>query len=284
VSELVLPWFAFGPRVARHVAGVLLIAFQGFLILSGNLSFLNYLTIVPCLACLDDRLLRRVLPRALVARAERARAEAAVPSRAARLVPAALAGVVAILSIAPVTNLLSPRQAMNTSFDRLHLVNTYGAFGSVGQERYELVYEGTADEPLTASTEWVQYEFKCKPGDVYRRPCVVSPYHYRLDWQIWFAAMGRADEHPWTMHLVWKLLHNDPGALGLLATNPFPDAPPRFVRVILYHYELAPPGDPDGKWWKREPVKIWFPAFDRNDPRFLTALRVHGWIEGKPFQ
>jgi hypothetical protein len=71
---------------------------------------------------------------------------------------------------------------MNSSFDRLQLVNTYGAFGSVGKERYEVVLSGTLDRKLTSDTKWTEIEFKCKPGRLDRRPCVISPYHYRLDW------------------------------------------------------------------------------------------------------
>src|SRR5471030_2952050 len=119
--ELVVPWFAFGPRPVRHVAGVLLISFQGVLIASGNLSFLNWLTLVPCLACLDDSFWRLVLPGFIVRRAERA-AATAEPSRPMEFAALALAVLVAVLSIAPVANLLSSRQRMNTSFNRLHLV------------------------------------------------------------------------------------------------------------------------------------------------------------------
>src|SRR5207247_2180752 len=116
----------------------------------------------------------------------------------------------------------SSRQMMNTSFNRLELVNTYGAFGSVGRLRPEIVFEGTSDETITAETRWREYEFKCKPGDVMRRPCVIAPYQERIDWQLWFAAMSTPEGYPWTLHLVWQLLHNDQGALSLLAGNPFP--------------------------------------------------------------
>lgn len=276
VVELVAPWFAFWPRLARHVAGALMLSFQIVLILSGNLSFLNWLTIVPILACFDDALLRRILPRALVARAERA-AERAEPSRWQRLAVAALVVIVLFLSYYPVHNLFSDRQAMNTSFDRLHLVNTYGAFGSVGKERREIVFEGTDDTVLTRSTRWKEYEFKCKPGDPYRRPCIITPYHYRLDWQIWFAAMSTPQRYPWTIHLVWKLLHNDPGVLGLLANDPFPDAPPRHLRAVLYRYEFAPADDPTGAWWRRTPLGVWIPPVSARDPRLRRFLRTYGW-------
>jgi hypothetical protein len=276
LCELVLPWGVFGPRLVRHVAGVVLLAFQVLLILSGNLSFLNWLTIVPVLACLDDTFWRRVLPRALVARAERA-ATVAVPARGQEIAAGALAVAVVALSIGPVRNLLSPRQAMNTSFDRLHLVNTYGAFGSVGSERPEIVFEGTDDTVPTRLTQWRPYEFPGKPGDPLRRPCVVSPYHYRLDWQIWFAAMSTPERHPWTLHFAWKLLHGDPGLLGLLGTTPFPDAPPRWVRAELYRYEFAPPGTPEGAWWQRTRIGEWLRPLSTDDPRLRRFLAAHGW-------
>ena len=277
LAELVAPWFAFWPRAARHVAGGVLLAFQVSLILSGNLSFLNWLTIVPIVACFDDALLRRVLPRPLVARAERAAAEAR-PSRAQPVVAAALVVLVGVLSIDPVRNLLSQRQLMNTSFNRLELVNTYGAFGSVGRLRPEIVFEGTSDETITAETRWREYEFKCKPGDVMRRPCVIAPYQERIDWQLWFAAMSTPEGYPWTLHLVWKLLHNDHGALSLLAGNPFPDAPPRHIRARLYRYEFLPLDDPSGAWWKRTLVREWLPPLSVDDPRLRRFLAAYGWL------
>src|SRR5947199_170641 len=115
--ELIVPWFSFGPRHARHVAGILLVSFQIFLIISGNLSFLNYVTIIPFLACFDDTLLGRILPRPIVERAERA-AQESEPSRINNTIAIALSVLVAYLSIAPVANLISERQMMNTSFDR----------------------------------------------------------------------------------------------------------------------------------------------------------------------
>jgi lipase maturation factor len=277
LCELVAPWFSFGPRLARHVAGVLMLLFQIILISSGNLSFLNWLTIVPILACCDDSLLRHILPRRLVARAERAAAESRA-SRPQRIAVAVLVVVVAVLSIDPVRNLMSSHQAMNTSFNRLHLVNTYGAFGSVGRQRPEIVFEGTEDPVITEQTRWREYEFKCKPGDPGRRPCIISPYHYRLDWQIWFAAMSTPARYPWTLHLIWKLLHNDPGALSLLAGNPFPDAPPRYIRATYYRYEFARPDDPGGAWWTRSPLGLWLPPLSADDRRLERVLAAYGWI------
>jgi hypothetical protein len=277
LCELVAPWCTFGPRRARYVAGGLMLAFQLVLILSGNLSFLNYLTIVPILACFDDSLLERAAPRRIAAAARRAR-ESAIPSRAQQVAAWALVAVVALLSYYPVRNLLSSEQAMNTSFNRLSLVNTYGAFGSVGRARREIVFEGTLDAAPSPASEWREYKFRCKPGDPDRRPCVISPYHLRLDWAVWFAAMSNPDRYPWTVHLVWKLLHNDPGALGLLDGNPFPDAPPRYIRARLYRYEFRRSGEPGGRWWRREPLGLWLPPLSADDPRLIRFLAARGWI------
>src|ERR1700730_2995208 len=234
--ELVVPWFSFGPRTARHVAGVLLISFQIFLIISGNLSFLNYLTIVPFLACFDDTFLRHFLPKVLVRRAERAARESE-PSRINNAIAFALSILVVYLSAAPVLNLVSGRQLMNYSYDPFDLVNTYGAFGTVGRERDEIIFEGTEDSVITGDTKWKEYEFTAKPGDPNRRPPLVAPYQPRIDWQIWFAAMASPAEYPWTLHFVWKLLYNDPGTLSLLANYPFPDAPPHYIWARLYRYQ-----------------------------------------------
>jgi hypothetical protein len=274
--ELVVPWFSFGPRTVRHIAGVLLVTFQIFLIISGNLSFLNYLTIIPFLACFDDTFLRHILPKSLVRRAEQAR-EQSEPSRVCNTVAMALAIVVAWLSIAPVLNLASGRQLMNYSYDPLDLVNTYGAFGSVGRERYEIIFEGTEDALITANTRWKEYEFKAKPGDPNRRPPFIAPYQPRIDWQIWFAAMASPSDYPWTLHFVWKLLHNDPETLSLLANNPFPKAPPRYIRARLYRYRFAPIGDP--AWWKREPVGEWLPALSTDNADFRRLLGAMNWLD-----
>jgi uncharacterized membrane protein YphA (DoxX/SURF4 family) len=269
--ELVAPFLLVVGATCRRVAGVLFVVFQVTLILSGNLSFLNWLTIVPALACLDDGLLRRVVPRRLWVACQRADA---APSRSHRAAAIVLAVLVGVLSVDPVRNLLSPRQAMNRSFDPLHLVNTYGAFGSVGRERDEIVLEGTHDSEPGPDTEWRAYEFPCKPGDPARRPCLISPYHYRLDWQLWFAAMSSIGQEPWLVRLVWKLLRGDADVKPLLAHDPFPDAPPRFVRAALWRYEFTRPGDGESAWWRRTWTREYMRPValdDRELRRFLAA-------------
>lgn len=132
--------------------------------------------------------------------------------------------MVAYLSIPVVQNLLSSRQAMNTSFDSFRIVNTYGAFGSVTKERTEVIFQGTRNLTIIPDHEggiWEEYQFQCKPGDPKRRPCVISPYHYRLDWLTWFAAFQNYQYNPWLIHFATKLLVNDEQATSLIAHNPF---------------------------------------------------------------
>jgi hypothetical protein len=276
-AELVAPWFVFWPRAARRIAGLVIILFQVTLILSGNLSFLNWITLVPALACLDDACWRKVLPRALVRRAERA-ARVAQPSRRHAVTSWAVAGLVALLSIQPVLNLAASRQVMNTSFDRFDLVNTYGAFGSIGRERLNVVFEGTDDPVADDHARWREYPYRGLPVDLARRSPQVAPYQLRLDWQMWFAAMGGPGQYPWTLHLVWMLLHNDAGAIGLFAANPFPEHPPRAIRAVLYRYHFARPGNPEGHRWERERIRLWLPALTAENPEFRQFLAHYGWL------
>jgi Lipase maturation factor len=276
VVELGAPFLVFGPRRARTVAGALMAALQLVLIASGNLSYLNWLTLIPIAACFDDGVWRRVLPAWLVARATAARA-AAIPSRAQSAGMAVAAVVVALLSVPPALNLLSGTQVMNSSFTSLPLVNTYGAFGSVGRERAQLVIEGTRDDVVTAETRWISYQPRCQPADPARRPCWMSPYHRRLDWLLWFAAMGTPQQYPWAVHLVAKLLEGDPDVLALFAWDPFGGTPPRHVRVELYRYSFARPGT--AAWWERTRQGPWLPPLARDDAGLQEFLRRKGWLD-----
>jgi hypothetical protein len=240
--ELIVPWSYFLPAPICYWAGGLTILFQITLILSGNLSWLNYITIVLAIPCFDDRFLARLID-----------IPHTVPAHMSwphTIVVAAAATIVLALSWWPTRNLFSRRQLMNASFDPLHLVNTYGAFGAVTRDRYEIVIKGTAAADLpNESTDWREYEFKGKPGDVNRWPCIVSPYHWKLDWQMWFAAPSMPELHPWIFGVIEKLLAGDRRFLRLFARNPFPTRPPKFIRADLYRYDFTKRGQP--AWWTR---------------------------------
>ncbi|MDB5116225.1 MAG: hypothetical protein JWQ79_1717 [Mucilaginibacter sp.] len=277
LAELVAPWFIWWPRLARHIAGSVIVLFQFVIILSGNLSFLNWLTIVPALACFDDSFWSKLLPGRLVRKAEAAasRAEESKPMLTTAWV---VTGLVVLLSVQPVLNMLSPGQVMNSSFDPLDLVNTYGAFGSVGQERLNVVFEGTLDDTLNSKANWKQYIYKGLPVLLDKRPPQIAPYQLRLDWQMWFASMSTADQYPWAYNLVWKLLHNDPDAVSLFADNPFPQKPPRYIRAVLYRYRFAKPGNPQGLYWTRERIGDWMPVLAEDNPQLIAFLKGQRWL------
>lgn len=278
VVELAAPFFVFGPRRARHVAGALIVAFQTMLIVSGNLSFLNWLTIAIAIACFDDSLLRRLVPAKLAQRAAALREHAVPIGRPQIAVVGVLCVFVIIASYAPIQNMLSRRQQMNTSFDPLHLVNSYGAFGSVGKTRDEVILEGTTDTHVGPNTKWREYQFKCKPGDVMRRPCLITPYHLRLDWQMWFAALSDYENEPWIIHLIYKLLHNDEGVLSLLANRPFPAGhPPLLIRAERYRYRFTKLGE-GRAWWVRKRIGAYLPPLSLSDDSMREFLMIHGWL------
>jgi hypothetical protein len=278
--ELVVPWFAFGFRRWRHAAGVLLVSLQVTLILSGNLSFLNWLTIVPALACFDDTFFARFVP-ARVRAGWLERFALLSPSPSQTIATQVFAVIVSLFSIGPVVNLASCDQAMNRSFDPLDIVNTYGAFGSVDRERYEVILEGTADAVPDRTAHWQEYELPCMPGDPRRRPCIVTPYHYRLDWQMWFAGNDAArgenlEREPWLVHLIWQLLEGEPGAKRLLARDPFADAPPRWIRVGIWRYRFTDSRS-DGEWWTRKRVGEALPPLSADNPGLRAYIDGYGW-------
>jgi hypothetical protein len=258
--QVIAPFGLFAPQPVASVAGGLIIFHQLWLIISGNYSWLNWLTVVLGISALDDRVLRVAVP-------------LAAPVPVARPLPFeillyVLALGTVLLSIRPVQNLFSKNQAMNYSYNPLHLVNTYGAFGNVGKERYEIVMEGTSERVITPHTQWREYGFKAKPGDPKRTPPQVAPYHLRLDWLIWFlpfsvAVMGdgiRVHGYSlWFLRFVQKLLSGDSDILRLMGKNPFPDRPPKFVRALFYRYRYTDRKQrrETGAWWVRQLLGVY---------------------------
>ncbi|MDP7037526.1 MAG: lipase maturation factor family protein [Myxococcota bacterium] len=282
-AELVVPWLVFGPRRLRHLAGIVLVGFQITLIVSGNLSFLNWLTLIPCLACFDDSwfkvLFRRRHRATYQTHIETAAPRSAwfLPSRFHTVCVILLVVLIAYLSIDPIRNLVSPGQAMNRSFGRLHLVNTYGAFGSIGKTRHEIILQGTHDNPKDPNARWLEYEFKCKPGSLDRRPCILGPYHHRLDWQIWFAAMSNINRQPWLVHFIYKMLEGDKDALDLLAHDPFADNPAKFIRAELYEYRFSSNTDEPELWWQRQRVREYMHPVSLDSPELHKFMQQRGW-------
>jgi Lipase maturation factor len=249
VAQLVAPLLLFTPQPVASVAAAIMIVTQLWLVLSGNFAWLNWLTIVLALPAVDTSLAARVLPLPAPGRL------APAPPAYQALVLAVTAAVV-VLSYKPARNLVSRRQLMNASFDPFRLVNTYGAFGSITRRRHELVIEGTSDPAVSPDTRWREYEFHGKPGDPHRRPPQVAPYHLRLDWMMWFAALSPGYSEAWLAPLLHRLLTGDRDVLRLLRVNPFPEVPPAFIRVSRYHYRFTTWRQlrQAGAWWDRVPA------------------------------
>ena len=257
VAQLVLPFGLFLPQPIASIAAALMIATQLYLVVTGNYSWLNWLTIVALIAGISDSSLRMLLPGLAP--------QAAAPIDTPTWYLAAtvcFAIVVVVLSYWPVRNLLSSRQAMNRSFNAWHLVNTYGAFGSVTRTRYEVIVEGTEDEDAANDANWREYEFKAKPGAPRRLPPQVAPYHLRLDWLMWFIPISPAYAGDWFMRFLYRLLEADRPTLRLLRSDPFGGKRPRFVRARLFHYRFSSLDElrETGAWWVRRPVSDLVPA------------------------
>jgi hypothetical protein len=271
-SELVVPFAYFLPQPIASIAGVITIVFQASIMASGNLSWLNLLTIVLAIPLIDDTRLTALIHIHVP--------ELTAPGRTGKVLVYAMAAMVIVLSVRPVLNMLSPDQAMNASYNPLHLVGTYGAFGGITRVREEVIVEGTADTAISASSQWREYDFEGKPGNTGRMPPQIAPYHLRLDWLMWFAAMSDYSQNPWFVNFVGKLLQGDKAILGLLRTNPFPDRPPRYIRARLYeyHFTTAEERRQTGQWWTRSLTGEYFPAVSLGDPAFHRILEQNGWL------
>jgi len=269
--EIILPFALFGPKWVRRGVGLIMIFFQVSLIVSGNLAWLNWITIVMVIPCFDDEFLEKVFRFEWMKKWRdkfiNIKPYRPPPRTLILLFLFTFAGI--ILSIDPALNLVSKRQMMNVSFNRFHLINSYGAFGSVGKFRNEIIISGTHSERPTENTHWKEYEFNCKPGALLEAPCLITPYHYRLDWQIWFSAMRPRLSEIWLHRLAVGFLDGNESILDLIASNPFSDKPPKYIKMDLYRYEFTRQGERG--WWKRralgsymQPIALDSPIVNRH--------------------
>jgi Lipase maturation factor len=245
-AQLVVPFGLFAPQPVASVAGAIVVITQLWLVASGNFAWLNWLTILLGFSAIDASSAAAVLPIPKQPALEQ------IPQWFAVLV-VVFTVLTAMLTYWPVRNMISRRQRMNMSFNPLHLINTYGAFGTIGRTRREVVIEGTDEPKLTEQTVWKEYEFRGKPGAVRRLPQQWAPYHLRLDWLMWFAAISPAYAQQWFRRFLLRLLENDPSTLGLLRHNPFSESPPRYVRAQIYRYRFTTAAElrRDRTWWHR---------------------------------
>jgi lipase maturation factor 1 len=241
--ELFLPFLIFAPRAWRRFAFAGMVTFQILIFATGNYAFFNLLTILLCVPLLEDRDLDRnasQAPEATILPLWRARL------RGAFCAFIFLAGVLNFLSIGGVH---TPFNSILETLAPFRSVNNYGLFAVMTTTRPEIIVEGSED-----GKNWLAYEFKYKPQLLDRRPPFVAPHQPRLDWQMWFAALGSYQNSPWFMNFGERLLEGSPEVLALLRKNPFPHHPPRYLRAMLYRYQFTTPAErrQAGLWWKRE--------------------------------
>ncbi|HEX4263722.1 MAG TPA: lipase maturation factor family protein [Verrucomicrobiae bacterium] len=264
VIEIGIPFLIFLPRRPRQLACLAFLALQFFILLTGNYCFFNLLTMVLCLTLLDDAALQKCLP-ARWCSSPGADAVGKLPSlemvRRSLMVPL----VVAVLITSAVQfagmfhrHVWVPGKAhrVNTWLAPLRSFNGYGLFQVMTTSRPEIIVEGSND-----GVNWQAYEFKYKAGDLKRRPAFVEPHQPRLDWQMWFAALGDYRQNPWFLNFCVRLLQGSPQVLALLEENPFPNAPPKYIRAVLYDYHFTDRATrrKTGEWWTRTPEGNYLP-------------------------
>ena len=259
VIELVVPFLILAPsrlRRTRAAACALLCLFQVGIAATGNYGFFNLLTVVLCIALLDDQHLQWLLPRGIGKKTTDG--PPVGEPRPWRVGVTAVAVPVAVISMVTIwhgATYASPHQEWSNDLVALarplRSINTYGLFRTMTTERPEIILEGSMD-----GTSWEEYSFRWKPGDLDRAPRFVQPHMPRLDWQMWFAALDPYGNQQWLTPMLEGLLKNSPSVLGLLdeTGNPFPDEAPRYVRLMHYRYDFTTPDErlETGAWWRRE--------------------------------
>jgi predicted DCC family thiol-disulfide oxidoreductase YuxK len=264
IVEIIVPIFIWAPRRLRLLACGLLIFLQFMIAATGNYNFFNLLTIALCLLLIDDS----------VAGTSRRggrgqRSALSLPDRLSIYAAAAVIVLTLPLNTRLIYNAFKPKAewsrflgSVYARAESLRIVNGYGLFRVMTKDRKEIVIEGSAD-----GLEWKSYEFKWKPGEVNRAPGWCQPHQPRLDWQMWFAALGSYPQNPWFVQTVIALLHGKPQVVALFAKNPFPDAPPRYIRASFYRYRFTNSEEHQqtGGWWKRQELGEYLPSVSLED-------------------
>jgi predicted DCC family thiol-disulfide oxidoreductase YuxK len=257
--ELAIPFLFFAPRLWRFGGAILALSLQVMIFLTGNYTFFNLLTMSLCVLLLDDRALERFH----------------WPARESRTKRAAVVAVAVLILILTVSELhqmffdapFDSENALVRAAGPFQIANTYGLFASMTTTRPEIVVQGSND-----GVTWLDYEFRYRPGDLRQPPHWVQPHQPRLDWQMWFAALSDFRSAPWFTNFMLRLLQGSPDVLALLGRNPFPNAPPKYVRAELFKYSFTnfETRRATGDWWVREPPGLYFPRISLEDVRSKT--------------
>jgi lipase maturation factor 1 len=264
--ELGAPFGLLGPRRVRLVALGLLVALQLLIALTGNYGFFNLLALALCATWLDDRALVRLARLAPVERSA-GPTPLRVARRAGALALLAASLIVAAERLTPEGSFPSALWGLVEPLQPLRSVNSYGLFAVMTTDRREILLEGSAD-----GVEWRGYEFRWKPGAPDRAPRFAATHMPRVDWQLWFAALGRCEHQGWLHAFLRRLLEGSRPVTRLLANDPFPDQPPRYLRATVARYRFATGADwAGGAWWSRSPAEPYCPVLTLRDGRLALA-------------
>lgn len=255
--ELIVPFGIFLSEDIRLGVFAALVSLQLFIWLTGNFSYLNHLTVVLCLILINNSAFIYLL-------------DAFPPAGVSDLfwidkLQTGLGLILCALQMARGWQQLRSRNPQIAKllqlFAPFHLANRYGIFAVMTTKRYEIVIEGSMDD-----VEWKEYSFKYKPSELSRRPKWISPYQPRIDWQAWFLPFSDFESEPWFKSFLIHLLKGTPSVLKLIRTNPFPDTPPKYIRVLLYDYTFSTfkERSATGNWWHRKFVGAYTPVLTRN--------------------
>jgi lipase maturation factor 1 len=277
--ELAVPFLFFFPPQLRLIAAALTAILQLLIMLTGNYTFFNILTLALCVMLLDDRTVLRLFPPAWrdgFIRRDVVLEQVASPTGAWRgAVRKTMVAVVAVLvmltTVAQLSSTLfgfrllpgAARPALEFA-NSFHITSSYGLFAVMTTTRPEISVEGSDD-----GVNWLPYNFKYKPGPLDRPPPIVAPFQPRLDWQMWFAALGPVEDSPWFYHFVFRLLQGSPDVVQLLADDPFHGRPPKMIRAVLYDYRFTNFQEllSMHNWWKRTPSGEYLPPVSSGNIR-----------------
>jgi hypothetical protein len=262
--ELVMPVLYFAPQNLRLIGAGFTLLLQVLILLTGNYAFFNWLTIFLLIFLLDDHLLRSTITKSVFP------SLIPVPPSASThgvawgwFIPAGLAVVLIVSGVAYIllrssskVNFLKPVMPLLDVTAAFKISNPYGLFAVMTTERPQIILEGSQD-----GENWLVYKFKYQPVDLDRPPPIVAPHQPRLDWQLWFAALRDFQRTQWFVHLAVRLLEGSSDVAGLLAENPFPEQPPKYIRALLYDYSFTnwQERQSTGNWWRRERLGSYLP-------------------------
>jgi hypothetical protein len=301
--ELAIVWMLFLPRRARLICFCIVTPWQLGVIFTANYTFLNYLVLALGFLLLDDRSLRRLLPAKLrttfpepqpqheiqqdesplsiLALPDEDTPEIPAPVRApTRYIRAVGISVSAVLltwiayaTSAEMIQMLWPELPLPSSpvaaLEPFRIANQYGLFAVMTRGRYEIEFQGSND-----GQSWTPYLFRYKPQALNEAPRIYAPYQPRFEWNLWFASLGDWQQNDLVPLTQERLLDDDPDVLGLFRENPFPQAPPRFVRAVLWQYWFTSMEEKrrTGNWWKRDLLGLYAPELTRQpDGKFIVV-------------